>query len=96
MADSGVLARCNDTTLCLFLHFSSFYSFLQLISVSLGSEGQVYMQGSLHSQHVIEATGRHLLRPCWLPGTAAVARAEEKLGAHSWGQLEEQTHVSIR
>lgn len=95
MADSRVLARCNEATLCLFLRLSSFYSFLQLISVSLGSEGQAYMQGSLHSQHVIQATGRHLLRPCWLPGTAAAAKAEEKLGADSWGQLEEHTYVSI-
>lgn len=96
MADSRVLARCNDEmTLCLFLHFLSFDSFLQLTSVGLGSEGQVYMQGSLHSQHVIQATGRHLLRPCWMPGTAAAAGAEEELGADSPGQLEEHTYVSI-
>lgn len=95
MADSRVLARCNDEmTLCLFLHFLSFDSFLQLTSVGLGSEGQVYMPGSLHSQHVIQA-GRHLLRPCWMPGTAAAAGAEEELGADSPGQLEEHTYVSI-
>lgn len=97
-AGSRVPARCNgEMTLGLFPRLSSLYSFLRLTSVGLGSEGHVSMQGSLHSQHVIQAPGRRLPRPCWMPGTAAAAAAgaEEELGADSRGQVEEHTDTRL-